>query len=94
MLDLPRQAGRGRGADGGQLFAGAVGAQGGIHPDLPGAAGVGQGRGGLRSRVIVIPGREGGSVTHRGYGFGLCAKGAPGMTGESVDTSDASLKTD
>ena len=49
VLDLPRQAGRGRGADGGELFAGAMGAEGGVHPDLPGAAGLGQGRGGLRS---------------------------------------------
>ena len=38
-------------ADGSQLFAGAVGAEGGLHPDLPGAAMFGQGRGGLRSRV-------------------------------------------
>src|SRR6185437_14490792 len=55
VLDLPRQAGRGRGADGPQLFAGAVGAEGGLYPDLPGQAGFGKGRGRLRSRVIVIP---------------------------------------
>ena len=48
VLDLPRQAGRGRGADGSELFAGAVGAEGGVYPDLPGAAVFGQGRGGLR----------------------------------------------
>jgi len=30
-----------------------VGAEGGIHPDLPGAAMFGQGRGGLRSRVTA-----------------------------------------
>ena len=43
--------------DGSQLFAGAVGAQGGIYPDLPGAADFGQGRGRLRPRVAtsVIP---------------------------------------
>ena len=40
VLDLPRQAGRGRRADGSELFAGAVGAEGGLYPDLPGAAGV------------------------------------------------------
>ena len=51
VLDLPRQAGRGRCADGSELFAGAVGAEGGVHPDLSGAAGVGQGRGRLRPRV-------------------------------------------
>ena len=51
VLDLPRQAGRGRCADGSELFAGAVGAEGGIHPDLPGAAMFGQGRGGLRPRL-------------------------------------------
>jgi hypothetical protein len=51
VLDLPRQAGRGRGADGSQLFAGAVGAEGGFHPDLPGAAVFGQGGRGLRPRI-------------------------------------------
>ncbi|MEY9716648.1 ring-1,2-phenylacetyl-CoA epoxidase subunit PaaE [Bradyrhizobium elkanii] len=38
VLDLPRQAGRRRGADGSELFAGAVGAEGGVHPHLPGQA--------------------------------------------------------
>ena len=47
----------GEARDGGELFAGAVGAEGGVHPHLPGAADFGKGRGGLRSRVIVIPGR-------------------------------------
>jgi ring-1,2-phenylacetyl-CoA epoxidase subunit PaaE len=51
VLDLPRQAGRGRRADGSQLFAGAMGIEGGIHPDLPGAAVFGQGGRGLRPRL-------------------------------------------
>ena len=41
VLDLPRQAGRGRRADGSELFAGAVGAEGGIYFDVSGTAGVG-----------------------------------------------------
>lgn len=53
VLDLPRQAGRGRGADGFELFAGAVGAEGGVHPHLPGQAVFGQGRGRLRPRLIL-----------------------------------------
>jgi ferredoxin-NADP reductase len=57
VLDLSCQAGRGRGADGAELFAGAVGAEGGLYPDLPGQAGFRKGRSRLRSRVIVIPGR-------------------------------------
>ena len=51
VLDLPRQAGRRRGPDGSELFAGAVGTEGGLYPDLPGAAVFGQGGGGLRPRV-------------------------------------------
>ena len=47
VLDLPRQAGGGRRADGGELFAGAVGAEGWLHPHLPGAAVLRQGRGRL-----------------------------------------------
>ncbi|MGY4291078.1 ferredoxin-NADP reductase [Bradyrhizobium sp. LM2.7] len=38
VLDLPRKAGRGRGADGYQLFAGALGAEGRICAHLPGQA--------------------------------------------------------
>ena len=57
VLDLPRQAGRGRRPDGSQLFAGAVGVEGGIYPDLPGAAMFGQGGSGLRPCVMPIPGR-------------------------------------
>ena len=51
VLDLPRQARRRRCAHGGELFAGAMGAQGGFYFDLPGAAGVRQGHGGLRPRL-------------------------------------------
>ena len=40
--------------DGGQLFAGAVGAQGRVHPDLPGAADFGAGRGRLRPHVSDV----------------------------------------
>lgn len=54
VLDMPRQAGRGRGADGPQLFAGAVGVEGRLRPDLPGKAIVGAGRGRLRSRLTVM----------------------------------------
>ena len=57
VLDLPRQAGRGRRADGGELFAGAVGAEGRLHPDLPGAAVSERGRGRLRPRLVNIWGR-------------------------------------
>ena len=49
VLDLPRQAGRRRCAHGGELFAGALGAQGGIYLDLPGAAAIR-----TRSRWITI----------------------------------------
>ncbi len=48
---LPRQARRGQGRDGSELFAGALGARKGIRAHLPGAADDGTGRGRLRSRV-------------------------------------------
>jgi ring-1,2-phenylacetyl-CoA epoxidase subunit PaaE len=51
VLDLSRQACRRRCAHGGELFAGAVGAQGGLYFDLPGAADIRQGDGGLRPRL-------------------------------------------
>ncbi len=54
VLDLPRQARRGRGADGAELLIGALGAQGGVYSDLPGAAFLGSGCGGLRPCVAVL----------------------------------------
>ena len=50
---LPRQAGRGQCPDGSELLAGAVGARGGVYPDLPGTADFRQGRGRLRPRVGI-----------------------------------------
>ena len=43
----------GEARDGSELFAGAVGARRRFHSHLPGAAGFGQGRGGLRPRVVA-----------------------------------------
>ncbi len=53
VLDLSRQARRRRSAHGGELFAGAMGAQGGLYFNLPGTAGVRQGDGGLRPRLAA-----------------------------------------
>ena len=67
-------------ADGSQLFAGAVGAEGGLYSDLPGAAMFGQGRGGLRPRVSR---RHSGSVEDRTRNLeipGSMLAHRPGMT--------------
>ena len=74
--------------DGGELFAGAVGAQGRIHPHLPGAADLGQGRGGLRSRVETHSSFRGDARHRTRNPEVICARhsgfspaGCPGMTG-------------
>ena len=51
VLDLSRQARRGQSRDGAELFAGAVGARGGLRPHLPGPADDRQGGRRLRPRV-------------------------------------------